>query len=129
MIVRRKSPTSLQFYNAPRHGQRDGTSLPRQTDLLQAHCGGGPEPESRGLLVRKGNPSTAIFGAPSQPLPPQDAYDPQRSSAGNSQDNAILIFGDGESDDDLDDGRSDASFPPLEGLLAAAHNKVKSGSC
>ncbi|KAK4151943.1 hypothetical protein C8A00DRAFT_35416 [Chaetomidium leptoderma] len=74
----------------------------------------GLEPASRGLLVRKGKPSTVIFGAPSQPPPPppppQDAYDPQRRSAGKSQDDAILILGDSESDDDLNDGRSDASF-------------------
>lgn len=89
----------------------------------------GPEPASRGPLVRKGNPSAVIFGVPLHPPPPlQDAHDPQRGSAGKSQDNAILVPSDGESDDDLDDGRSDTSFLPLEELLAAAHNKVKSGS-
>ncbi|KAK4150043.1 hypothetical protein C8A00DRAFT_37350 [Chaetomidium leptoderma] len=41
---------------------------------------------------------------------------------------AILIPSDDESDDDLNDGQSDTSFPPLEELLAAAHNKAKSGS-
>ncbi|KAK4119462.1 hypothetical protein N657DRAFT_684409 [Parathielavia appendiculata] len=89
----------------------------------------GPEPASRGPLVRKGKPSAAIFGAPLHPPPPlQDAHDPQHSSAGKSQDNAVLIASGGESDDDLDDGRSNASFPPLEELLAVAHNKVKSRS-
>jgi hypothetical protein len=88
-----------------------------------------PEPASRGPLLRKGNPSAASFGAPLHPPPPlQDAHDPQRGSAGKSQPNAILIPSDGESDDDLDDGRSDTSYPPLEELLAAAHNKVQSGS-
>ncbi|KAK4233277.1 hypothetical protein C8A03DRAFT_48127 [Achaetomium macrosporum] len=88
-----------------------------------------PEPASRGPLLRKAKPSAASFGAPLHPPPPlQDAHDPQRGSAGKSQHNAILIPSDGDSDDDLDDGRSDTSFPPLEELLAAAYNKFKSGS-
>ncbi|KAK4127924.1 hypothetical protein N657DRAFT_235557 [Parathielavia appendiculata] len=86
----------------------------------------GPEPVSRGPLVRKGNPSAPIFGAPSHPPPPlQDANDPQHGSAGKSLDNAILIPSDGESDDDVDDGRSDTSFPPPEDSLSAAHGKVE----
>ncbi|KAK3899256.1 hypothetical protein C8A05DRAFT_46630 [Staphylotrichum tortipilum] len=63
---------------------------------------------------------------PPPPLPPFPP--PLPTPAGKSQDDTILILGDSESDDDLDDDRSDASFPPLEELLAAACNKVKSGS-
>ncbi|KAK4096618.1 hypothetical protein N658DRAFT_511052 [Parathielavia hyrcaniae] len=86
----------------------------------------GPEPVSRGPLVRKRNPSAAIFGAPSHPPPSlQDAHDPQHGSAGKSLDKAILIPSDGESDDDVDDGRSDTSFLPPEDSLAVAHGKVE----
>ncbi|KAK3933756.1 hypothetical protein QBC46DRAFT_431472 [Diplogelasinospora grovesii] len=88
----------------------------------------GPEPVSRGLLVRKGDPSTAIFEAPLHPPPPQDAHDPRRGCTGKLRDDAVLIPSDDESDDDLDGSRSDTSFPPLDELLAAACNEVKSGS-
>ncbi len=90
----------------------------------------GFEPASRSLLVRKGDPSTAIFGAPSHfsPPPPADAYDSQHRSAGQSPDTVIRIPSGGESDDDLDDGRFDAPFPPLEEFPAVARNKVKYGS-
>ena len=86
----------------------------------------GPGPASRGLLVQKRDSSSpAPFLSPP---PPQDTYDSQHGGAGKSQDNAILIPSDVESDDDLDDGRSDTSFESLGGLLLDARNKVKSGS-
>ncbi|KAM7208844.1 hypothetical protein V8F06_014915 [Rhypophila decipiens] len=44
-----------------------------------------------------------------------------------SADDAILISSDDESDNDLDEGRSDTSFESLDGLLQNARNKVKSG--
>ena len=45
---------------------------------------------------------------------PQDTHDPQRSGAGESQADAILILSDDEFDDL--DGRSDTSFGSLDWL-------------
>ena len=52
----------------------------------------------------------------------QSAQDPQPSSAGGSQADAILI----PSDDEFD-GRSDASFESLDGLLSEARRTVQPG--
>ncbi|KAK4149901.1 hypothetical protein C8A00DRAFT_46588 [Chaetomidium leptoderma] len=80
----------------------------------------------RGLRIREGDPSAAICGVPLHPPLPQDAHDPHRGSAGESQADAILIPSDDEFDD-LDEGRSDTSFESLDGLLLDARNKVQSG--
>ena len=61
-----------------------------------------------------------IFGVPLSPPLPQNAHDPQHSSAGESQKDAILIPSDDELDDkfgDLD-GQSDTSFESLDGASA-----------
>ena len=84
----------------------------------------GPEPASRGLRLREGGPSAAIFGAPLHLPSLQSMYNPQRGSAGESQADAILIPSD--DDDDLD-GRSDTSFESLDELLLKARAKVESG--
>ncbi len=56
---------------------------------------------------------------------------PDRSAAGSSQDYAVLISSDDESDyGDLDDGQSDTSFPSIDELLhqSAKRQDVESGS-
>ena len=85
----------------------------------------GPEPASCGPQVQEEGPSAAIFGVPLSPSLLQNAHDPQLSSAGGSEDDAILIPSDDEFDDL--DGRSDTSFESLDGLLSEARNKVQSG--
>ena len=84
----------------------------------------GRKPASRGPRVRQGGPSIAIFRVPLSPPLPQNAHSPQRSSAGESQADAILIPSDDESGDL--DGRSDTSFESLDELVLKAH-KVESG--
>ncbi|KAK4227047.1 hypothetical protein QBC38DRAFT_444114 [Podospora fimiseda] len=84
----------------------------------------GRKPASRGPRVREGGPSAAIFGVPLSPPLRQNAHDPQCSSAGESQADAILIPSD--DDDDLV-GRSDTSFESLDELLLKARAKVESG--
>ncbi|KAK4220449.1 hypothetical protein QBC38DRAFT_527740, partial [Podospora fimiseda] len=84
----------------------------------------GRKPASRGPRVPEGGPSAAIFGVPLSPPLRQNAHDPQCSSAGESQADAILIPSD--DDDDLD-GRSDTSFKSLNELLLKARAKVESG--
>lgn len=85
----------------------------------------GPKPASCGPRVQEEGPSAAIFGVPLHPPLLQNALDPQPSSAGGSQADAILIPTDDEFDDL--DGRSDTSFESLDGLLSEARNKVQSG--
>ncbi|KAM7209800.1 DHS-like NAD/FAD-binding domain containing protein [Rhypophila decipiens] len=72
------------------------------------------------------DPSAAIFGVPLHLPLLENAQDPSRGGAGTSADDAILISSD-ESDDDLDEGRSDTSFESLDGLLQNTRNKLKSG--
>ncbi|KAK0718694.1 hypothetical protein B0T21DRAFT_54565 [Apiosordaria backusii] len=55
----------------------------------------------------------------------QSAQDPQPSSAGGSQADAILIPTDDEPDDL--DGRSDVSFESLDGLLSETRDKIQPG--
>ncbi|KAJ9138013.1 hypothetical protein NKR19_g7999 [Coniochaeta hoffmannii] len=56
--------------------------------------------------------------------PQHDTNYPQRGAGSASQDNALLISSDDESDyDDLDDGKCDISLPPIEELLRAAGRK------
>ncbi|KAK0702718.1 hypothetical protein B0H67DRAFT_452976, partial [Lasiosphaeris hirsuta] len=71
------------------------------------------------------DPSAAIFRVPLHLPLPQNAHDPPYGGAGTSRDDAILISSDDESDDDLDEGRSDTSFESLNGLLLDARNEVK----
>ncbi|KAK3312479.1 DHS-like NAD/FAD-binding domain-containing protein [Apodospora peruviana] len=71
-------------------------------------------------------PSAAIFGVPLHLPLLESAQNPPRG-VGTSTDDAILISSDDESDDDLDEGRSDTSFESLDGLLRNARNKVKCG--
>ncbi|KAM7209934.1 DHS-like NAD/FAD-binding domain containing protein [Rhypophila decipiens] len=73
------------------------------------------------------DPSAATFGVLLHLLLLENAQHPSRGGAGTSADDAILISSDDESDDDLDEGRSDTSFESLDGLLQNARNKVKSG--
>ncbi|KAM7184498.1 hypothetical protein V8F33_012959 [Rhypophila sp. PSN 637] len=73
------------------------------------------------------DPFAATFGFPLHLPLLENAQHPSRGGAGTSADDAILISSDDESDDDLDEGRSDTSFESLDGLLQNAHNKVKSG--
>ncbi|KAK4206225.1 DHS-like NAD/FAD-binding domain-containing protein [Rhypophila decipiens] len=73
------------------------------------------------------DPSAATFGVPLHLPLLENAQHPSRGGAGTSADDAILISSDDESDDDLDEGRSDTSFKSLDGLLQNARNKVKSG--
>ncbi|KAL2144069.1 hypothetical protein VTI28DRAFT_9680 [Corynascus sepedonium] len=88
-----------------------------------------PSPTSHRLLVRKrGLSSTDIFAPPFFPPPPplqQDTHDSRHGDPGNSEDTAILIPGDSESDDDFDDGRSDTPFASLEELVAVASKELK----
>ncbi|KAK3365079.1 hypothetical protein B0T24DRAFT_422315 [Lasiosphaeria ovina] len=63
----------------------------------------GLEPASCGPRVREGGLSAVIFGVPLSPPLPQNAHDPQHSSAGESQKYAILIPSDDELDDKFDD--------------------------
>ncbi|KAK4150401.1 hypothetical protein C8A00DRAFT_18056 [Chaetomidium leptoderma] len=85
----------------------------------------GPSSANRGLLVRKRGLSSAdIFAAPFFPPPlplQQDAHDPRHGGAGNSEDTAILIPGDSESD-----GRSDMPLASLVELVTAASKELKS---
>jgi hypothetical protein len=81
----------------------------------------GPEPVSCGFWVQEEGPSAAIFGVPLSPPLLQNAHDPQPSSVGGSQADAILIPSDDEFDDL--DGRSDTSFKSLDGLLSDARDK------
>jgi len=88
-----------------------------------------PSPTSHRLLVRKrGLSSTDIFAPAFFPPPPplqQDTHDSRHGDPGNSEDTAILIPGDSESDDDFDDGRSDTPFASLEELVAVASKELK----
>jgi hypothetical protein len=77
---------------------------------------------SPNLWARDGDPSVASSRGPKTPQ--HDTHDPQRGAGGASQDDAVLIFSDDESDySDLDDGKSGISFPPIEELLRAARCK------
>jgi len=84
-----------------------------------------PQPASYGPRAREERPPAAILGVPLSPSPMQSAQDPQPSSAGGSQVDAILIPTDDEPDDL--DGRSDISFESLDGLLSEKRDKVQPG--
>ncbi|KAM7210445.1 DHS-like NAD/FAD-binding domain containing protein [Rhypophila decipiens] len=73
------------------------------------------------------DPSTVTFGVPLRLPLLENAQHPSRDGAGTSADDAILISSDDESDDDLDEGRSDTSFESLDRLLQNARNKAKYG--
>jgi hypothetical protein len=74
---------------------------------------------SPNLWARDGDPSVASSRGPRTPQ--HATHDPQRGIGAASQDDAVLISSDDESDyGDLDDGKSDISFPPIEELLRAA---------
>ncbi|KAK4209830.1 hypothetical protein QBC37DRAFT_449536 [Rhypophila decipiens] len=66
------------------------------------------------------DPSAATFGVPLHPPLLENAQHPSHGGAGMSADDAILISSDDESDNDLDEGRSDTSFESLDGLLQNA---------
>lgn len=88
----------------------------------------GPKPTSQVLWVQNEDPSVASSGGPKTPR--RDTYDPRRGVPRTSDD-AVLISSDDESDSrDLDDGRSDTSFPPIEELLRqpARRTDVESSS-
>lgn len=73
------------------------------------------------------DPSTATFGVPLHLPLLENAQHLSRGGAGTSADDAILISSDDESDDDLDEGRSDTYFESLDRLLQNARNRVESG--
>ncbi|KAK4676822.1 NAD-dependent deacetylase hst3 [Podospora pseudoanserina] len=73
------------------------------------------------------DPSTATFGVPLHLPLLENAQHLSRGGAGTSADDVILISSDDESDDDLDEGRSDIYFESLDRLLQNARNRVKFG--
>ncbi|KAB5581218.1 hypothetical protein GE09DRAFT_1213625 [Coniochaeta sp. 2T2.1] len=83
---------------------------------------------SPNLWAPDGDPSVVSSRGPKTPQ--HATHDPQRGAGGASQDDAVLISTDDESDyGDLDDGTSDISFPPIEELLLAAGRKhIETGS-
>ncbi|RYP64826.1 hypothetical protein DL771_008606 [Monosporascus sp. 5C6A] len=81
---------------------------------------------SRNLWARDGD--SPVGSSRGSKTPQHDTDDPQRGAGGASQDDAVLISSDGESDyGDLDDGISDI-FPSIEELLAAGRKDVEPGS-
>jgi hypothetical protein len=72
---------------------------------------------SPNLWARDRDPSVASSRGPKTPQ--HATHGPQRGAGGASQDDAVLISSDDESDyGDLDDGISDISFPPIKELLS-----------
>jgi hypothetical protein len=84
-----------------------------------------PKPTSCGPRAREERPHAAILRVPLSPSPMQSTQDPQPSSAGGSQADAILIPTDDEPDDL--DGRSDVSFESFDRLLSEARDTVQPG--
>lgn len=82
-----------------------------------------PKPGSGGLHVRERDPSAAISGSLLHLPLPQDIHDPQPKCSREPEADVILISSDDEPDNP--DGRSDASFELLDGLLSDVCNKVK----
>jgi hypothetical protein len=86
-----------------------------------------PRPANRGRLVRKGDPSTPILGAPLHPPPLQDVHGAKRGGTGMSWDDAVPILSDGEPDcGDSDNGWCDTTSPPLEVFPAAPNHEARS---
>lgn len=88
------------------------------------------KPTSRRIWDQNQNRDSSVASSRASKKLQQDTYNPRRSTAGASQDDAILVSSDDESDwGDLEDSESDISFPPIEELFQTAKRRdSESGS-